>query len=792
MNSSPPTTFVLNGVTADVSRETLRDQFNRTIAVRHQTFAVLRHLLENADRVITKDELMQAVWNGLAVTDDSLVQCIHEIRAALNDSRQAIVQTVPRRGYRLVLPTNAGPRLITILAAELAAEVRPGGKDERSIAAPTPAYRQVLDRLLIKHAGRVFASVEETVLVEFAGPVEALRCASEIQHEVDRRNCEVPETKRLRFRIGVDLGYAVADGDRLGGEAVEVAAHLQTLSRPGGICVTEAVRAQVQDHLALEFMDLGERKLKDLARALRIYRVCLAPEEPVRSPFRGLDAFEFEDADLFFGRARAIAACTARLEQQAASGTAFLLIYGMSGCGKSSLLRAGLLPSLTRPGAVAGISVWRRCLIRLSDGPDAFAVLALALLHDAAVPELSSEATAAEFARLCRNTPDRALAMIRQALRKAAGPGRSQIRLLVIIDQLEELFTTERQPATREALVRFMAVLAASGLVWVIAAIRSDFFHRCGEIQGFSALKDGLASYELLPPTSPEIAQMIREPAVVAGLRFEESAELGRLDDVLQAAAAADPGSLPLLEFVLDALYEASRDRRVLTFAHYRALGGLEGAIARRADEVVDLLAPEIQDALPSVLRALTTASLGDETVTARPALYTEVAGTPARSALVTALIDARLLVSDEDAAGHVFVRLAHEALLSRWPRASDIVNANRNFLATRERLRADAHRWHLESRNQELLLPSGKRLAEGEELMLSRREEVDDAVLEYIEESLRSHRQKEEKERQAELALVAAAEEAKRERLEREAERRSLAAAAANRLGHGTLLSWQ
>ncbi len=787
MNSSPPTTFVLNGVTADVSRETLRDQFNRTIAVRHQTFAVLRHLLENADRVITKDELMKAVWNGLTVTDDSLVQCIHEIRAALNDSRQAVVQTVPRRGYRLVLPSNAGPRMITILAAELAAEVRPAGKDERSIAAPTPAYRQVLDQLLIKHAGRVFASVEETVFAEFAGPVEALRCANEIQHEVDRRNCEVPKTKRLRFRIGVDLGYVVAEGEHLRGEAVEVAAHLQTLSGPGGICITEAVRAQAQGHLSLEFIDLGEHKLKDVARALRIYRVCLASEEPIRSPFRGLDAFEFEDADLFFGRARAIAACTARLEQQAASGTAFLLIYGMSGCGKSSLLRAGLLPSLTRPGAVAGISLCRRCLIRLSEGPDAFAVLAAALLHDAAVPELSSEATAAEFARLCRSTPDRALAMVRQALRKAAGPARSQIRLLVVIDQLEELFTTEKQPATREALVRFMAVLAASGLVWVIAAIRSDFFHRCGEVQGFSALKDGLASYELLPPTGPEIAQMIREPAVVAGLRFEESAELGRLDDVLQAAATADPGSLPLLEFVLDALYQASGDRRVLTFAHYRALGGLEGAIARRADEVLDLLAPGIQEALPAVLRALTTANLGDETVTARAALYTEVAGTPARSALVRALIDARLLVSDEDAAGHVFVRLAHEALLSRWPRAGDIVNANRNFLATRERLRADAHRWHLESRNRELLLPSGKRLAEGEELMLSRREEVDDAVLEYIEESLRAHRQEEEKDRHAELALVAAAEEAKRERLEREAERRSLAAAAANRLARRT-----
>ncbi|RWX70047.1 hypothetical protein EN780_04495 [Mesorhizobium sp. M4B.F.Ca.ET.089.01.1.1] len=785
MDSSPPTTFVLNGITADVSSETLRDKSNRTIALRQQTFAVLRHLLANADRVVTKDDLMRAVWNGIAVTDDSLVQCIHEIRAALNDSRQTVVQTVPRRGYRLVLPANAGPRMATILAAELASESRPTVK--RISAASLREYRQIIDRRLVQHAGRAFWNGEGSLVAEFAGPVEAMRCASEIQHEVDRRGCEVPETKRLRFRIGVHLGYVVAEGDHLAGEAVDVAAHLQILSRPGGICVTEAVHAQAQDRLSLGFVDLGEHKLKSVARALRIYRVPLASEEPVKSPFRGLDAFEFEDADLFFGRARAIAACTARLEQQAASGTAFLLIYGMSGCGKSSLLRAGLMPSLTRPGAVAGISLWRRCLIRLSEGPDAFAVLAAALLGEAAVPELSREVTAAELALLCRNAPDRALAMIRQALGKAAGSARSQIRLLVAIDQLEELFTTQKQPATREALVRFMAVLAASGLVWVIAAIRSDFFHRCGGVPGFSALKDGLASYELLPPTGPEIAQIIREPAGVAGLRFEQNAELGRLDDVLQEAAAADPGSLPLLEFVLDALYEAGRERRLLTFAHYRALGGLEGAIARRADEVVDLLAPKIQEALPAVLGALTTANPGDETVTARPALLTEVAGTPARSALVRALIDARLLVSDEDAAGHVVVRVAHEALLSRWPRAGDIVNANRNFLETRDRLRADAHRWHLENRNRELLLPSGKRLAEGEELMLSRREEVDDAVLEYIEESLRAHRHKEEKDRHAELALIEAAEEAKRERLEREAERRNLAAAAANRLARRT-----
>ncbi len=156
----------------------------------------------------------------------------------------------------------------------------------------------------------------------------------------------------MRFRIGINLGDIVVDGDNLMGDGVNVAARLEALAPPGGICVSEAIHTQVRDRLSLDFLDLGEHKVKNIARPVRAYRVPLASEEQVKSPFRGLDAFEFDHADLFFGRARAIATCTERLEQLAASGKAFLLIYGMSGSGKSSLLRAGLLPAITRPGAV--------------------------------------------------------------------------------------------------------------------------------------------------------------------------------------------------------------------------------------------------------------------------------------------------------------------------------------------------------------------------------------------------------------------------------------------------------
>src|SRR5262245_43905948 len=520
-------------------------------------------------------------------------------------------------------------RMAAILAADAAGYSRLIGRDEEGTLATLKSHRQIIDRLIVQYGGRIFGSAGDSLIAEFASPVEAVRCATEIQFELDRQNSDLPEPSRLRFRIGINLGDVVVESDNLMGDGVNVAARLEALSPPGGICISEAVYEQARDRLSLEFVDFGEHKLKNIVRPVHAYRIPLASEERVVSPFRGLDVFEFENADLFFGRARAIAACMERLEQLAASRKAFLLIYGMSGSGKSSLLRAGLLPSITRPGAVAGIDSWRRCLIRPSEGPDAVASLAAGLLREGALPELARELTAAELTGLCRTSPDRAATLVRQALGKAAaaaGSDLSQLRLVVAIDQMEELFTTEKEPASREVLVRLLAAFAASGLVWVIATIRSDFFHRCGEVPGFSALKDGLGSYELLPPTGPEIAQIIREPARVAGVRFEESADRGRLDDVLQEAAAADPGSLPLLQFVLDALYEAGRENRVLTFAQYRTLGGLEGAIARRADEVVEGLPTDIQEALPVVLRALTTVRPGDEAVTARPTPLSEVA----------------------------------------------------------------------------------------------------------------------------------------------------------------------
>ena len=239
-------------------------------------------------------------------------------------------------------------KLAAILAADVVGYSRLMGEDEEATLATLKAYRDVIDELIQTHDGRVFGGAGDSVIAEFASPVEAVRCATEIQLELDKRSTDVPEERRMRFRIGVNLGDVIVEGDNLLGDGVNIAARLEALAPPGGVCVSEGVLSQVRDRLSLDFLDLGEHAVKNIARPIRVYPVPLASEERITSPFRGLDTFEFEHASRFFGRGSAIAATKARLEQQAATGTAFLMIYGMSGSGKCALVYYRPSPSQGR------------------------------------------------------------------------------------------------------------------------------------------------------------------------------------------------------------------------------------------------------------------------------------------------------------------------------------------------------------------------------------------------------------------------------------------------------------
>jgi formylglycine-generating enzyme required for sulfatase activity len=363
------------------------------------------------------------------------------------------------------------------------------------------------------------------------------------------------------------------------------------------------------------------------------------------------------------------------------------------------------------------VALVRYAVLRPSDrADDLLAGLAAAVLAPTALPELTRRRyTPERLATLLRKTPEEALLTIEQGLAEAGTNSElaADARLAIVIDQLEELFTIEHlgQPG-REEFVAALSALAKSGLVWVVATMRSDFFDRLERLPALAALSAGEGRYLLLPPDEAEIGQIIRGPAREAGLRFEIDAVRAQgLDDVILRAMEHAAGALPLLSFLLDQLWRRRTAEGLLTFAAHNDLGGLEGAIGRRAEEVFRDQPDAVHNELPPLLRALVTVT-GD-TATSQPATLAQVPeGSPGR-ALVDALSDpqARLLVVDGQQ-----LRLAHEALLTHWPRARDQVAADARDLELRGRLEQEAARWRAASRRdkRDRVLPAGLRLDEG------------------------------------------------------------------------------
>lgn len=503
--------------------------------------------------------------------------------------------------------------------------------------------------------------------------------------------------------------------------------------------------------------DFAERLYEDL-RKLLVERVAAggppadAGPPPIGGdPFRGLAAFEFEHADRFFGREAAVAKAERQLTVRAEAGTAFLLVLGMSGCGKSSFVRAGLLPRLTLPGRVEGVGLWRWCIFRpggASGADGLFAAAAAALFGDDALPELALGTTRQELAEALREAPRHAVPQLRAALVRAAEADASRrgwgdpppARLILFVDQLEELFT--RETISLDDRRRFDAALEAlarGGVAWVVAAMRSDFYHLLDETPSIAALKEGDGQLDLPLPTPDELGRIVRLPAVAAGLMYEFDAGSGRgLDQELCEAAGRHGASLPLLQFTLQRLYG---DRRgdVLTFAAYRRLGGLEGALTGEAERILasvggDADAADLARALDGLFESLVRIDPRGDDVAARQAPREELAAEPVQARLAEAMIKGRLLSTDRDpVSGAAVVTVAHEALLRHWDRARAWVSENRDLLRVRQRVEDAAARWRAEGERSDLLLPRGLPLAEAGELLRRRRTRLPSRVSAFI-----------------------------------------------------------
>jgi len=176
-------------------------------------------------------------------------------------------------------------RLAAILAADVVGYSRLMGVSEAGTLAALKAHRrELVDGKIAEHQGRIVKLTGDGMLVEFPSVVNAVACAVEIQRKMPERNADVPEDRRIEFRIGVNLGDIIFEDNDIFGDGVNVAARIESVARPGGVCVSSSVRDNVGNRLELDFEDMGEQALKNIERPVRVYNVSLGARPPKSSP----------------------------------------------------------------------------------------------------------------------------------------------------------------------------------------------------------------------------------------------------------------------------------------------------------------------------------------------------------------------------------------------------------------------------------------------------------------------------------------------------------------------------
>lgn len=434
------------------------------------------------------------------------------------------------------------------------------------------------------------------------------------------------------------------------------------------------------------------------------------------SPFPGLSAFEPADAEVYFGRSEQVQTLLEQVAIQAEFGRAFTLILGPSGTGKSSLINAGVLPKLKSQNGFAGIGVVSHSSLDLADVSQSrlFLDIASAMLdwdvNDNPVFDGWSADTLAE--KLVSHLDD-VIACCRDSLAEFDKRLIRSPRFFLFVDRLEVLLSSPLfSQEEREQALAYIDYLANSGSIIVFSACRNDFYPLVVRYPSLMMGKAKGAHFDLLAPTRSELMQMIRMPAIAAGLNWStDDKSAMSLDELLCNEASANPDSLPMLQYTLQELYLQRSENDELQVSVYKSLGGIEGAIGKKTEEIYATLDKKRQDELAFVLSLLVTLSPDGETITSRAARWAQLT-TQSQTDFVQAMVDSRLFVSHLQNSEACF-SVAHEALLRKWSRATDWINAHRDSLSAKSRLRQLTDNWLAEEKNSAYLLAEGKPLQE-------------------------------------------------------------------------------
>jgi len=558
--------------------------------------------------------------------------------------------------------------------------------------------------------GRLVELRGDEAMAVFDSARQAIRAASDMQERFVAETV-ADATLPLAVGIGIDAGEAVpVDGGYRGG-ALNLAARLCSLAGPGEVLVSPGVAHLARKVEGLDYVDRGAVRLKgleapmdvvavrpereDVARDLAFRRAldpALAGATETRNPYKGLRAFTEDDAADFFGREALTEHLVERLAQ-----TRFLAVVGPSGSGKSSVVRAGLVPQI-RQGALSGSERWN--VVEMFPGAYPLEELEAALLRTA------DSAPAGLLEQLEQD--ERGLL---RAVKRLLADDDSE--LVLVVDQLEEVFTLVEDEARRTQFLALLerAVMDPHARLRIVVTLRADFYDRPLLYSGFAEL---LRDYvEALVPLKPEeFERAIAGPAEGVGARFEP----GLLSELV-ADVGSEPGALPLLQYALTELYER-REGSTLTADAYRTIGGISGALAGRAEEIFGGLGESAQDAARQLFLRLVTPGEGAED-TRRRVERTELASMEVDQAALEEAIQEfgawRLLSFDRDPrSGTPTIEVAHEALMREWGRFRRWIDSGREQVRLHRRLAVATREWEGADREPSYLL-RGSNLAQFE-----------------------------------------------------------------------------
>ncbi len=647
---------------------------------------------------------------------------------------------------------------VTFLFTDIEGSTRLLEKARERYAVILSEHHDLLRAVFDRWNGHEIGTEGDAFFVAFPRALDAVNCAIEAQRAL--LGYDWGDYGPVRVRMGLHTGEPLIARTGYVGMDVHRAARIAHAGHGGQVLLSQTTRDLVYQDLPpdIKLRDLGAHLLKDIRLPQEIYQLDVPdlpwefpplktleklasyqePPAPGEPPYKGLQYFGEMDEAWFYGRQAVTTSLYERVQDER-----FLAVIGASGSGKSSVVRAGLVPSLKR----ASPGKWYIYILTPTAHP--LEALAVSLTRETE----SVTATATLIDDLYQEP--RSLHLYGQKLLT----GRREKRILLLVDQFEEIFTLCQEENERQLFIANLlyAVEVKGGSITGLIALRADFYEHLAH---YPELREAVSKHQeyIGSMTTGELRQAIEGPANRGGWEFSP----GLVDLILHDIGAGEgsqpePGALPLLSH---ALLETWKRRRgtTMNLPAYSEAGGVRGAIARTAESVYSQeLTPRQQVIARSIFLRLTELGEGTQD-TRRRAVISELVppapyGDPKDiEEVLVKLADARLITTGEGTA-----EVAHEALIREWPTLREWLDQNREGIRIHRHMTRTAREWDLRERDPGELY-RGARLAQAQEWAQANPGELNLSEQEFLQESLRVAQQEvAEREAQRQRDLEAA-----------------------------------